>query len=310
VSKYIVTGGAGFIGSNLVKELVRRGQTVKVIDDLSTGRKANLKDVISQIEFVKGDITDLKLLQKEFKGWDFVLHQAAFISVPGSIMAPLESNETNITGTLNVLIAARDQKIKRVVLASSTAVYGDSLPEIKKEDSPLCPLSPYALHKAVNESYAQLFYKLYGLETVCLRYFNVFGPNQDPKSEYAAVIPKFITAMLRDERPVVFGDGLQSRDFNYVFNNVEANILASQAKGAAGEVFNIASGQSMTLLELIAVINQVLGKNIQPTYKKPRLGDIKISKANITKAKKILGNKPVVSFQKGLSKTIDWYKSL
>lgn len=308
MSKYIVTGGAGFIGSNIVRELVRRGESVKVIDNLSTGYEKNLLDVMSKISFIKGDIRDLSLLQKEFADADYVLHQAALCSVPRSIDRPADSNETNVVGTLNVLIAARDQGVKRVVLASSSSIYGDAETEYKNEDLPYSPLSPYALHKMTDEIYAQLFYKLYKLETVCLRYFNVYGPNQDPQSEYAAVFPKFITAIMAGKQPTVFGDGEQSRDFTYVANNVQANILAATKPGVAGEIFNIACGTSVTVNDLISEINKILGKNIKPVYTNSRPGDIKHSKADIKKAEKMLGYQPKIDFQQGLAKTVKWYQ--
>lgn len=309
MSKYIVTGGAGFIGSNIVKELVKRGETVKVIDNLSTGYKKNLADVKDQIEFVEGDIKDLDFLQKEFAGFDYVLHQAALCSVPRSINDPIASNANNIDGTLNVLVAARDNKIKRVVYASSSSVYGDQELDYKVETLPIKPLSPYALNKYAAERYTQLFYEIYGLETVCLRYFNVFGPNQDPDSAYSAVIPLFIKAILKGESPVIFGDGSQARDFTYVENNVEANILAATSSQGAGEVCNIACGSSISLNELVDMINKNLGTDIKPVYRENRQGDIKISKANVDKAKNILGYEPKVNFEEGLKKTIEWYKN-
>ncbi|KKQ18775.1 MAG: NAD-dependent epimerase/dehydratase [Berkelbacteria bacterium GW2011_GWA1_36_9] len=308
MGKYIVTGGAGFIGSNIVKELVRRHQKVKVIDNLLTGKKQNIKDIIKEIDFVKGDICNLKLLQKEFQGYDYVLHQAALVSVPRSIAEPERSNKNNIDGTLNVLIASRDQKIKRVVCASSSSVYGDIKSDFKIEGKTGQLLSPYALTKYASEVYCRLFYQIYGLETICLRYFNVFGPNQNPESQYAAVIPKFITGIFKGIRPVIFGDGRQSRDFTFVKNNVEANILAAHSTRGAGEVFNIACGQSYSLNDLVSLINQELGTKIKPVYQKPRHGDIKDSKADINKAKKILGYKPVINFEEGLKKTLKWYQ--
>ena len=308
MSKFIVTGGAGFIGSNIVKELVKRGETVKIIDNLSTGYQKNFTEIVDKIEFVNGDIKDLDLLQKEFAGFDYVLHHAALCSVPRSIDNPIISNESNINGTLNVLIAARDNKIKRLVYASSSSVYGEAPGEYKVETMSISPLSPYALTKYAGERYTQLFFKLYGLETVCLRYFNVYGPNQDPDSAYSAVIPLFIKAMLKGESPVVFGDGSQARDFTFVQNNVEANILAATSTQGAGEVFNIACGQSISLNELVAIINKELGTNIKPVYGERRQGDIKISKANIDKAKNILSYEPKVNFEEGLKKTIEWYK--
>ncbi len=307
MAKYIVTGGAGFIGSNIVRELVRRGESVKVIDNLSTGHRENLEDLMDKIEFVKADIGDLEALQKEFKGADYVLHQAALCSVPRSIDNPINSNDANVAGTLNVLTAARDNKIKRVVYASSSSVYGDITTPAKIEEERGKILSPYALTKLAGEIYCQLFYELYGLETVVLRYFNVFGPSQDPESQYAAVIPLFIKAALNNESPVIFGDGVQSRDFTYVANNVEANILAATRPGIAGEVFNIACNTSISLNELVAEINHILGKNIKPVFKPRRSGDIKHSKADITKAKTLMGYEPKVSFREGLKKTVRWY---
>ena len=306
--KYIVTGGAGFIGSNIASELVKRGETVKIIDNLSTGFEKNFEGVKDQVEFVKGDIRDLDLLQKEFAGFDYVINQAALCSVPRSVNDPIASNENNIDGTLNVLVAARDNKIKRVVYASSSSVYGEAIGDYKVETMPVSPLSPYALTKYTAERYTQLFYKLYGLETVCLRYFNVFGPNQDENSQYSAVIPLFINKMLKGESPVIFGDGTQSRDFTYVQNNVEANILAATASQGAGEVMNIACASSITLNELVDLINKELGTSIKPIYNEDRQGDIKHSKADVHKAKELIGYEPKISFEEGLKETIKWYR--
>ena len=307
MAKYIVTGGAGFIGSNIVKELVRKGHKVKVIDNLSTGKIKNLKDVDRKIKFVKGNICNLQVLQKEFRGFDYVLHQAALVSVPRSIANPIRTNRNNIDGTLNVLAAARDQKIKRVVYASSSSVYGDIETEFKTEGATGKLLSPYALTKFAGEVYCQMFYKIYGLETIILRYFNVFGPNQDPNSQYAAVIPKFIKLMIAGKRPTIYGDGNQSRDFTFVNNNVLANILAAKTSKGAGEIFNIACGESFSLNQLVQLINQELKTNIKPIYTKNQPGDIKHSKANIKKAKKTIGFQPKVYFNKGLRETIQWY---
>jgi len=308
MAKYIVTGGAGFIGSNIVQELVRRGHKVKIIDNLFTGKIENLKSVAKKINFVKGMICNLPLLQKEFRGFDYVLHQAALSSVPGSIANPTETNRNNIDGTLNILTAAKDQKIKRVIFASSSSVYGDIEKKIISEDDIGELLSPYALTKFSGEVYCRLFYKIYGLETIALRYFNVFGPNQDPKGQYAAVIPKFIKLMLAGERPVIYGDGTQSRDFIFVKDIVSANILAATARKGIGEVFNIASGQSISINQLVRFINKELKKDIKPVYVSQRSGDIKHSKASIKKAKKIIGFEPKVCFNKGLRETIQWYK--
>jgi len=308
VAKYIITGGAGFIGSNIAQKLVTMGNIVKVIDNLSTGNLNNLAEVRDNIEFIEGDIKDLNLLKKEFKGFDYVLHQAALCSVPRSINDPISSNTSNIDGTLNVLVAARDNSLKRVVYASSSSVYGNALSEYKSEDLPVNPLSPYALTKLTGETYTRLFYKIYGLETICLRYFNVFGPHQDPSSQYSAVIPKFISMMIKGESPIILGDGTQSRDFTYVQNNVQANILAATAAQGAGEAINIACGQSISLNELVNLINQELGTNIKPVYQDERAGDIKHSKADISKAKKILNYEAKFDFLSGLKETIQWYK--
>lgn len=308
MKKFIVTGGAGFIGSNITKELVRRGNKVKVIDNLSTGKKDNLKEVYQKIKFIKGDIRNLKLLQQEFRGFDFVLHQAALVSVPRSITDPKKTNQNNIDGTLNVLVASRDQKIKRVVYASSSSVYGDIQTDFNQEETTGKLLSPYALTKYTGEVYCRLFYEIYGLETVVLRYFNVFGPFQDPNSQYAAVIPKFIKIMLAGKRPTIFGDGNQSRDFTFVQNNVLANILTAQSRKGAGEVFNIACGKSFNLNQLIQLINHELQSNIKPIYTKNRPGDIKHSKADIKKASRTLVYQPVISFEEGLKETIKWSK--
>ncbi len=310
MSKFVVTGGAGFIGSNIVEELLNQGHQVKVIDNLSTGFAKNLAEFKDKIEFVEGDIQDLDLLQKEFAGFDYVLHQAALCSVPRSVNDPIKSNQSNIDGTLNVLVAARDNKIKRLVYASSSSVYGEATAEYKVETLPISPLSPYALTKYAAERYTQLFYKLYGLETVCLRYFNVFGPKQDPASQYSAVIPLFIDKILKGESPVILGDGEQSRDFTYVANNVSANILAATAVGGAGEVMNVACGTSTTLNELVRLINEELGTDVKPEYQEARVGDIKHSKADVNKAKELIGYEPKISFEKGLKETIQWYKKM
>lgn len=308
MATYLVTGGAGFIGSNLVKELVKRQETVKVVDNLSLGKLANLKEVMDKITFIEGDICDLELMEKTCKGVDYVLHQAALPSVPRSLQDPLASNKNNVEGTLTVLVAARDNGVKRVTYAASSSAYGDIEGEFKSEEMPANPKSPYALTKYAGEVYAQQFTKLFGLETVCLRYFNVFGPNQDPNSQYAAVIPNFIRLILKGEAPTIYGDGEQSRDFTYVANNVEANILAANAKTGAGEVINIACGESTTLNQLVDLINEELGTNVKPIYEPARAGDIKHSKARIDKAKQLIGYEPLVDFKQGLRETILWYK--
>jgi len=313
-SSILVTGGAGFIGSNIVAELVRRGERVRILDNLSTGRRENIAPLLSPeanpgIEFIEGDLRDLETVRRAVEGVDYVLHQAALPSVQRSIEDPLATNEVNARGTLNLLIAARDAGVKRVVYASSSSIYGDSPALPKTEGMRPAPKSPYAASKLAGEHYCQAFYQVYGLETVILRYFNVFGPNQDPTSQYAAVIPKFVTAMLRGERPVIYGDGLQSRDFTYVTNVIRANLLAAKAEGVAGEVFNIACGKRYNLLELVAVINRILGTDLAPIHTAPRPGDVRHSQADISKAERMLGYRVEVEFEEGLKRIVEWYKS-
>lgn len=310
MAKYIITGGCGFIGSNIAGELVKRGEEVIILDNLSTGKKENIKEIEDRLNFIEGDIRDLDLLQKVFKGADYIIHQAALGSVPRSIDDPIASNNNNIDGTLNVLVAARDQGVKRLVYAASSSAYGDIDAEFKSEDMAANPLSPYALTKYAGEVYARLFYKLYGLETVCLRYFNVFGPKQAPDSQYAAVIPKFITAALKNEKPIIYGDGEQGRDFTFVKNNVVANLLAITAENVSGEVINIACGNRITLNELIDLISENLNVKIEPVYEKERPGDVKNSKASIKKAELLLKYKPLITFKEGLKETIEWYKKI
>ena len=306
--RFVVTGGAGFIGSNIVDRLVNGGNEVVVIDNLLTSSMDNLKDIMSRIKFVNGDIQDLDLLVREFEGVDYVLHQAALASVPRSIENPIASNQNNIDGTLNVLVAARDAGVKRVVYAASSSAYGNTPTLPKHEGMASDPLSPYAIMKLVGEQYCKVFYNIYGLETVSLRYFNVFGPRQDPNSQYAAVIPKFITAMLNDERPVIYGDGEQSRDFTYVQNNVDANLLACTAPNAAGKMFNVACGERITLNQLVELLNDILGKDIDPVYKEERAGDVKHSLADISLARDIMRYEPEYGFKEGLLKTVEWFK--
>lgn len=307
--RFVITGGAGFIGSNTVLELVKNNNKVIAIDNLSTGNMRNLSEVGSQISFVNGDIQDLDLLKEQFTDADYVLHYAALASVPQSVKDPIAANRNNIDGTLNVLIAARDTGVERVVCISSSAVYGDSPVLPKTEDMKPEPLTPYALTKLVGEQYCKLFYDLYGLETVSLRYFNVFGPHQDENSQYAAVIPKFITAMLKNERPTIYGDGEQSRDFTYIKDTVEATLITCDVKAAAGKVFNIASGETITLNELLDKLNIILNTEIKPKYAHVRSGDIKHSMADISRAQKVLGLEPKYGIEYGLQKTIDWFKN-
>ena len=303
-----MTGCAGFIGSNIVEALIKRGFDVIGIDDFSTGKKKNIEDL--DFEFIQDSINDRDILMKILKRVDYILHQAAIPSVPRSIGDPMRSNTVNIDGTLNLLICAKDSGIKRVVYASSSSVYGDSEKLPKKEDMNINPLSPYALTKYAGERYCKLFNDLYGLETISLRYFNVFGPKQDPTSEYSAVIPIFIKLMLSGDNPVIFGDGSTSRDFSYIENNVDANILAMIApEQACGKVYNIACGERTSLNELVEHINVILNTDFKPIHEEERPGDIKHSLADISLARKYLNYKPKVYFREGLEKTIEWYKN-
>jgi nucleoside-diphosphate-sugar epimerase len=307
VARYLVTGGAGFIGSHIVEALVARGESVVVLDDLSTGKRENLAGLQDRITFVEGDLRDLETVKEACGGVDYVLHQGALASVPRSIADPIASNEVNSNGTLNLLVAARDAGVKRVVYAGSSSVYGDTPKLPKQEDMPANPLSPYAISKYAGEMYCRVFARLYDLEAVVLRYFNVFGPRQDPTSQYAAVIPLFITALRRGEAPHVFGDGEQSRDFTYVANVVEANLLACEAPKAAGQVINVACGGRITINELIEVMQRLLEVSTQPIYDPPRPGDVKHSMADITRARELLGYKVVLSLEEGLQRTVEWF---
>jgi nucleoside-diphosphate-sugar epimerase len=306
--KFVVTGGAGFIGSNLVDELVSRDHEVVVIDDLSTGNTRNLDQSIDKIKLIEGSILDIDLLKREFLGADFVIHLAAIPSVPRSIDDPVATNAVNISGTLNVLMAARETDIKRVVYSASSSRYGNTTESVKNEDLPTNPLSPYALQKFTAEEYCRLFYDLYGLETVACVFFNVFGPRQDPNSPYSAVIPKFASAMMTGDQPVIYGDGETSRDFTYVSNNVEAVISACTAKGICGQSINIACGKSETLNGLVKLIGQNIDSDVKPIYEDFRAGDVKHSLASIKKAKNLLGYEPKVSVEEGITNYINWYK--
>jgi nucleoside-diphosphate-sugar epimerase len=306
MNKYLVTGGAGFIGSHLAEELVKRGEAVRVLDNFSTGKKENIAHLLDKVELIEADIRDFEVCRRAARGMDFVLHQAALTSVPGSLEDPLLANEINARGTLNLLLASNEAKVKRFIFASSCAVYGDDPLLPKREGSEGKPLSPYAASKRVGELYCQVFSQIYHVSTVILRYFNIFGPRQDPLSQYAAAIPIFITKMLRGEKPTIFGDGEQSRDFIYVANVVQANILAVEAKDISGEIFNIACGKKTTINSLAEKINKLLKKKITPIYTDPRPGDIRHSFADIAKAEKMLNYKPKVSFEEGLSLTIRW----
>lgn len=304
---YLVTGGAGFIGSHMVSALLDGGHRVRVVDNFSTGKRENLAHVADRIDLRPVSITDRAALAEAMDGVDYVFHLAALASVPRSVADPLGSNEHNVTGTLNVLLAARDAGVKRVVYAGSSSAYGNVESEYKSEDMLPQPLSPYAVAKLAAEHYCQTFTEVYGLETVTVRYFNVFGPRQDPLSTYAAVIPKFVTAMLDGQSPVVEGDGLQSRDFTYIANVVHGNLLACHTPGVAGETFNIAIGGRISLLEMIDALNTIMGTHIEPVFTAPRPGDVRHSRASIEKARARLGFKPQVSFEDGLARTVAWY---
>jgi len=305
---YLVTGGAGFIGSNIVEELVKRGQRVRVVDSFITGRRENLAPILNKIELIKGDIRDLGLMTEITKGVDYCLHQAAFRSVPKSVEDPTLCTETNVMGTLNVLMAAHRAKVKRVVYASSSSVYGNVTRFPQKEENFLFPLSPYGASKLAGEYYCKVYTATFGLETVSLRYFNVFGPRQNPESKYSAVIPAFIAKMVKGQQPMVDGDGKQSRDFTYVANVVEANLLAAAAKGASGQVINVGCGDSHSVLDIIGALNELLDKDIRPVFGPSRKGDARKTQADIRKLKSYLGIAPKVKFKKGLEKTLEWFR--
>ncbi len=311
MAKYLVTGAAGFIGSSLVRALLERGEQVRGIDNFATGRRENLDEVLHQLDFREADILDLDAMHEACTGVDYVLHQAAIPSVPKSVLDPLSSNRANVDGTLNVLVAARDAKVKRVVYAASSSVYGDTPTLPKHEAMTPNPISPYAVAKLASEFYMVCFYRCYGLETVSLRYFNIFGPRQDPSSAYSGVLAKFSMQMLRGEQPTIFGDGETSRDFTYIDNAVSANLLACSAPAAecAGRVFNCATGRRITLNETFAALKQLTGYQGAVKYGPERGGDIKHSLADIPQAQKHLGYKVVVNFEDGLRRTVEWYKS-
>jgi nucleoside-diphosphate-sugar epimerase len=308
MEKFLVTGGAGFIGSNICRRLVSEGCFVRVVDNLLTGKKSNLVDVIDKIEFLQADMGDSEVAQSVLKDIDVVLHQGALPSVPVSVENPAATHQHCINATFTLLLAARDAGVKRFVYAASSSAYGDSPTSPKVESMPTSPLSPYAVAKLTGEYYCSVFYNIYGLQTISLRYFNVFGPYQDPTSQYAAAIPAFVMAILKDEPPTIYGDGEQSRDFTYIDNVVDANLLAARANQTKGQVINIACGQAVTVNEIIDMINGLLGKNVKPQYTDPRPGDVKHSLADITAAQKLINFKPSVSFHEGLKKAIDWYR--
>jgi UDP-glucose 4-epimerase len=305
--RYLVTGGAGFIGSHTVDELVRRGHDVVVMDDLSSGKAENLARVKAKIEFMRHSITDLDQVREACRGVDYVLHLGARPSVPRSVKDPIETNRINVDGTLNVLVAARDAKVKRVVFAGSSSVYGETRTLPKRESIPPAPISPYGLSKLVGEMYGQVFQRVYGLEFVSLRYFNVFGPRQDPGSPYSGVLSLFNAAVIEGTQPTVYGDGEQSRDFTHVANVVEANLLACEAKAAAGLAINVGTGSRYTLNQTLALLEKITGRPAKARYVPPREGDIRDSQADITRARRVLGYNPRVGFEEGLSHTWEWF---
>jgi len=308
--KFLVTGGAGFIGSHIATALVERGDRVRVLDNLSTGHRSNLDHIADRVQFIEGDITDTDTVGGAVKDVDCIFHQAALASVPRSVKAPLATHHTCVTGTVELLDAARNAGVRRIVYAGSSSAYGDQPASSKRETDLPRPLSPYAAAKLSGELYLHAFANTYGIETMCIRYFNVFGPRQDPNSAYSAVIPLFITAMLAGRQPVIYGDGHQSRDFTFVDNVVHGNLLAADASEVSGETVNIANGRTTTLLELIALLNGMLGTNIQPEHAPARVGDVRESLADIAKARRLLSYEPPVMFTEGLERSIEYYRSI
>jgi nucleoside-diphosphate-sugar epimerase len=308
MAKYLITGGAGFIGSHIAETLLKRGESVRVFDNLTTGRQLNLEALRGhpgQVEFTHGDLRDREAIKAAARGTEVVFHQAALASVPQSIADPVASLEINVTGTQNVLLAARDADIRRVVYASSSAVYGDAPILPKSEELPPDPMSPYAAQKLSGEFLCSVFSRIYGVETVALRYFNVFGPRQDPASEYAAVIPRFLTALLHKQRPVVFGDGEQTRDFVYIENVVQANLLAATAPAAVGQAINIGCGERISLNAVLQIASELLDTHIDAEYRAARIGDVRDSVAAISKARELLGFVPQISFREGLARMLE-----
>ena len=308
MAHYLVTGGAGFIGSHLCEELARRGETVRVVDSLITGKRANLAHVPG-VEFIEGDLVDVDVAKRAVRGIDYVLHQAAIPSVPRSVKDPITSNRANVDASLSLLVAARDAGVKRVVYAGSSSAYGNSPTMPKVETMPTAPLSPYALQKLVAEQYCQMFTALYGLETVTIRYFNVFGPRQDPSSPYSGVISIFIRALCERRRPTIYGDGNQTRDFTYVANVVDGVLRACHAKDASGEVINVATNGRVSLNQLFKALRVLIEADVEPVYEEPRAGDVRDSQADIGKAARLLGYAPLVPFDEGLKKTVEWYRA-
>jgi nucleoside-diphosphate-sugar epimerase len=308
MATYLVTGGAGFIGSHMAEELVRRGERVRVVDSLVTGKRSNL-DHVGPVEFIHADLADAGVAEAAVQGVDYVLHQAAIPSVPRSVAEPVLTHRANVDATLNVLLAARGAGVKRVVFAGSSSVFGDTPTLPKREDMPTNPLSPYALHKLVGEQYGKLFHALYGLETVTIRYFNVFGPRQDPSSPYSGVISLFIRALVEGRSPTIFGDGEQTRDFTYVANVVDGALRACVAPRAPGQIINVATGSRISLNDLYAALARLTGSAVQPQYGPPRVGDVKHSLADISKAREILGYTPLVTLDEGLARTLAWFRA-
>jgi UDP-glucose 4-epimerase len=307
--KILVTGGAGFIGSHLTEALVRAGHRVRVLDDFSSGRGENLLGVRGKVEVRRGDCSDLAVVRRAVRGVEAVFHEAAVPSVARSVKDPERSHRTNATATLNVLLAARDEGVRRVIYAGSSSVYGDAEELPKREDQRPRPMSPYAVGKLAGEEYARIFAELYGLETLTLRYFNVFGPRQDPSSPYSGVISLFTTALLGGQRPVVYGDGRQSRDFTYVDNVVRANLLALRSRTAKGQVINVATGRRVSLLELLRALERLTGRRVEAERRPARAGDVRHSLADVRLARRLLGYRPQVSFEEGLRRTVEWYRS-
>lgn len=308
MEKFLVTGGAGFIGSNICRRLVAEGCFVRVVDNLLTGKRGNLDDMIDKIEFVEADMGDPNVARSVMKGIDVVLHEGALPSVPRSVDEPELTHKHCVDATFMLLMAARDAGVKRFVYAASSSAYGDTPTLPKVETMPTSPLSPYAVGKLVGEYYCSVFAQVFGLETISLRYFNVFGPYQDPTSQYAAAIPAFVTSILKNQPPTIYGDGEQSRDFTYIDNVVQANLCAARAKKTNGEVVNIACGEKVTVNEIIALINEMVGKKVVPHYAPARAGDVKHSLADITAARELIGFEPVVLFRDGLQRAIAWYR--
>ncbi|HZB24625.1 MAG TPA: SDR family oxidoreductase [Vicinamibacterales bacterium] len=308
MAHYLVTGGAGFIGSHLAEELLRRGHRVRIADSLITGKKSNIEP-LRDVEFLEGDLADIAVAREAVAGCEYVLHQAAIPSVPRSVQDPLTSNRANVDATLNVLLAARDAGVRRLVFAASSSAYGNTPTLPKHEGMPTNPLSPYALQKVIGEQYLQMFTRLYGLETVSIRYFNVFGPRQDPSSPYSGVISVFATALLQNRPPTIYGTGEQTRDFTYVANVVDGVLRACEAPGASGQIINVATGGRISLNQLFETMRRLVGATVQPVYQDERAGDVTDSQADISLAREVLGYQPTVSFEEGLKATVDWYRS-